>query len=207
MPNVTRSTRWLTAPLLSLAMLGAMGAASADAQQPAAAPALDRIMSADERASAGLERLSAAERAALDAWLARYTETVVAVTRAVAREQAAGDSGQALSPAAVRSELPGQYLVPATASPATSQVTVLRGAVTPLVTRVTGVFDDGALVQLADGSTWEILVDDRARTAGWRAGESIRVRRLAAPTNRRYDLQLENVSGGWRAAARPLSTP
>src|SRR5688572_15009408 len=58
-------------------LLGAIAAQPASAQ----GPDLDRVMSAQEREATGIARLNASERAALEAWLARYTATVSAAVQ------------------------------------------------------------------------------------------------------------------------------
>ncbi|HJR64654.1 MAG TPA: hypothetical protein VJ803_13205, partial [Gemmatimonadaceae bacterium] len=62
--------------LLALALVAPPAAA-----QREEAPTLSQIMSEREQQETGIASLSAAQRAELEAWLARYTATVTSVAR------------------------------------------------------------------------------------------------------------------------------
>jgi hypothetical protein len=54
----------------------AFAASTASGQQTPTAPLIDQLMNAEQLRASGLNKLSAAEMAALNTWLQRYTEAV-----------------------------------------------------------------------------------------------------------------------------------
>lgn len=161
-----------------LAALVALAPANAASQEPTA-PAPTRA-EAQTRDSALVDSLFAEDGRALGRLTAEdRTRLRAQVTRRMAmrRGMQAGASGRAPSVA-------------------------LRTRVDPDVRRVREVVDDGTTVRLDDGSVWEVWVADRARSAGWQRGDAVRLRTIAAPTSRAYDIRLENVTSNWNVAAR-----
>jgi hypothetical protein len=118
---------------------------------------LERIMSAEELSSTGLARLTATERRALELWLARYTSAVASTARIAS---------------------PGEGAAPRSGAPA-----VLRLSGFPVEGgRVARSADGGSLVELEDGTTWQVYLPDRPRADAWEPGDFLRIERLAAPS-------------------------
>ena len=168
------------------------------AAQPTSAqgPDLDRVMSAQERQATGIARLNAAERAALEAWLARYTATVSAavlgMTQSGVVPVSTPNSGQAVP----RMQEPNRTQEPAPRpSYDTLHPRTIAGA---KLFRSTG---GGTFVMLEDGTMWEIYLPHRPETATWQEGDFIRVRHDASPVGD-YEHQLVSAPGSSRVSAR-----
>lgn len=161
------------------------------AQEPAqprspapAVPTLDALMSARDYRATGVSRLSAAERAALERWLARYTTTVAAAARSAARAQ---DSARAPAPLA-------EVVRPSRSTAAQ----VALGA----IVEVASVLSGGGFLVLADGTMWEVWVGDQIKTAVWSPGDRVIVREQAAPPAEFFRLQFENGRAGSMVTVR-----
>ncbi|HUF28521.1 MAG TPA: hypothetical protein VMM18_16200 [Gemmatimonadaceae bacterium] len=178
--------------VLATAVLSAAGprVALAQAQQPA--PRLDQVMSAEERAATGVARLTPEERTALEAWLARYTSTVMAVVRGL--EAPAAPVAPAAAPAEPRIPPPPAVVAPRTFTPG-PPTTAPHGA------HVFRSASGGTFVMLQDGTMWEIYFGDRASTASWRAGDFVSVGRQPAPIGE-FRYQLVNAAGRGKVSAR-----
>lgn len=172
-------------------LLGAVAVQPASAQ----APDLDRVMSAQEREASGVARLDASERAALEAWLARYTATVSAAV------QGMHQGGVPVSAPRSAPALPRAQELPRTQEPAprpsfdTLHPRTIAGA---RLFRSTG---GGTFVMLEDGTMWEIYLPHRPETATWQQGDFIRVRHDNSPVGD-YEHQLVSAPGSSRVSAR-----
>lgn len=172
-------------------VLGAIAAQPAHAQ----APDLDRVMSAQEREASGVARLNASERAALEAWLARYTATVSAAV------QGMQPGNVPVSAPRSTPTLPRLQEQPRTQEPAprpsfeTLHPRTIAGA---KLFRSTG---GGTFVMLEDGTMWEIYLPHRPESATWQQGDFIRVRHDASPIGD-YEHQLVSAPGSSRVSAR-----
>ena len=177
--------------VLALAPLAPQAAA---AQQPATS--LDQLMSAEERAAAGIAKLTQTERAALESWLARYTATVTTVVRGMqpATPQPSAPAQQNLlpvpsleaTPQAQPQVLPQPLPLPRTAP---NGAQIFRSA------------DGGTFIMLNDGSMWEIYFSDRPSAAAWQVGDFVSVHERPARVGR-YAYQLVNAAGRGRVTAR-----
>jgi hypothetical protein len=112
---------------------------------------IDRVMSTEELASAGIGRLSVEERRVLELWLARYTATVAAAARTMPAQNAAPS---------------GENVVRLSRFP-------VEGS------RIARTFDGGSYVQLEDGTMWEVFLPDRPRADDWETGEFLRIERAS----------------------------
>ena len=174
----------------ALATTIAIAPASALAQQPA--PSLDQIMSAEERAAAGIAKLTPAERAAFEAWLGRYTATVRGVVRMLDAPTTPGQAAVPSTPADVAAP-------PATPAPSATPPTLPSTA--PLGAHVFRSADGGTFIMLRDGTVWEIFYSDRPVTTVWQAGDFVQVRRSPLRVGR-FDYQLVNADRDRKVAAR-----
>jgi hypothetical protein len=168
---------------LALAAGALLAAPPLRAQEPAP---LARIMSAEERARTGVDRLGPDERAALEAWLARYTATVAAAARSLPEEPRVSTLPPFAGPVIGRA-LAGQR--------------VARHAGLPGAVEIADVLDDGTFIRLADGTMWEVYLPDRPYTVGWRRGDWVVVRRLSAPVQG-FEGSLTNASARSAASVR-----
>ena len=169
-----------------------VAATIAQAQQPA--PSLDQIMSPAEQAAAGIAKLTPAERAALETWLARYTATVGAVVRGLGPAVAV-PAQQVVPPAAAMT--PARPTVPTTPQIQTPQLP----STAPFGAHVFRSTDGGTFVMLRDGTVWEIFHSDRPHTTVWQAGDFVTVRRSPARIGR-FDYQLVNAERDRNVQAR-----
>jgi hypothetical protein len=182
--------------LAALLLPGAMAAQTARTQ-PVAAPApvvsatatadvpavrLDVVMSADEQQRTGVSRVTPAERAALERWLAHYTA-------AVAQGARLGLSAESAAPIVVA---PSQ---------AVSGTGARRPWVIPPGARLSALERGGDFVRLEDGSRWRVNLPDRPRVAAWRSGQWIAIRRVPVSTDG-FDIELRNGTEGTRALVR-----
>lgn len=150
--------------------------------------ALDQLMSPEERRAAGLDRLSPAQRRAMERWLARYTAAVAQTARALASDRRP----------AVPAEPMAQAITPAAHVYGAWACYLPTGA--PLARSSGG----GARVTLADGTRWEIALADQPRADGWRPGDFIIVERTGISSDEDFKYQLMNAESRWRATARFL---
>jgi hypothetical protein len=158
--------------------------------------ALDQLMSPEERRAAGLDRLSPAQRRALERWLARYTAAVAHTARVLARDGRPAEPARRATPA----EQMAQAITPAARVYSAWACYLPTGA--PLARSSGG----GARVTLADGTRWEIALADQPRADGWRPGDFIIVERTGISSDEDFRYQLMNAESRWRAAARFLGT-
>lgn len=163
--------------LLALALVAPPAAA-----QREETPTLSQIMSEREQQETGIASLSAAQRAELEAWLARYTATVTSVARsgraAAPRAERRGGEGDAEA-----RELPAIRRVDGPQRIARAPRTV------PDAARVLRMMDGGDFVMLDDGTVWEVYLPDRPATVNWASGDAVRVRQRPAPVGAfDYDL-------------------
>lgn len=150
-----------------VALVLALGVASGQ-RVGAQSVRLDSLMSARDWKATGVGRLTAAERAALERWIARRDTKLVA-------ERGPSPSTTAAAPA------------PAVAGPsATPQVVV--GSIVQVTTLLGG----GGFVGLADGSLWEVWISDLTGTRLWAPGDHVIVRSHPAPPAEWYTLRFEN---------------
>ena len=169
----------------------AIAVASVAAQPLGAQTAgLDRIMSPEERAATGVARLTATERVALEAWLARYTATVSSAVQGVTRQEGVPASAPRSVPITPRSQERAPRPSYDTLEPRT-----IAGA---RLFRSTG---GGTFVMLEDGTMWEIYMPHRPETATWQQGDFIRVRHDLSPVGD-YEHQLVSAPGSSRVSAR-----
>ena len=184
MMMLLRST--LIIPAFALA-LGAAAVETAGAQ----AATLDRVMSPEERVATGVARLNASERAALEAWLARYTATVSSAVQGLSNPPGVPVSAPRTQPQ--RPQAPEAE--PQRGYDTIHPRTIAKGA---RMFRSTG---GGTFVMLEDGTMWEIYLPHRPETATWQQGDFVQVRRDASPIND-YEHQLVSAPGSTRVSAR-----
>lgn len=177
--------RALLVPVLA-AGLGTLAGRQAEAQTAG----LDRMMSPEERAATGVARLNASERAALEAWLARYTATVSSAVQGMSRQGEVPVSVPRSVPATPRAQETGPRPSYETLQPRT-----IAGA---KLFRSTG---GGTFVMLEDGTMWEIYLPHRPESATWQQGDFIRVRYDVSPVGD-YEHQLVSAPGTSRVSAR-----
>jgi hypothetical protein len=150
---------------------------------------VERVMTARELRETGLGTLTGPQRAALDEWLARYTATVVDMTRQSARQTGAT--------AAQRNPyVGGQQITIGTVAPGTIYTPSGFRAF-----RIQSNLDGGGFVQLDDGTIWEIYLPDRPSSGAWRAGSIVELR-VRPDRIGQYDHLLVNAGDGSRASAR-----
>ena len=164
----------------------------------AQAPSLDQLMSPEERAAAGIAKLTPAERASLETWLARYTATVTTVVRGM---QPATDA-PALQAGVAQPTVPPPNVQPAPQARTLPQPLPLPRTA-PNGAQLFRSADVGTFIMLDDGTMWEIYFSDRSRTAAWRVGDFVSVQKRNARVGK-FDYQLVNASavGNGRVTAR-----
>ncbi len=173
---MTRPTKFLAA-LLS----GAAIAVFTVAAQSDSAPRITDVMSQSEMRETGVASLTPAQRAALDAWLARYTGIV---------ERAASHGAQAGAPEAVAAGDPNggvSYAGPPSAE---------------YGSRITEVRDGGGYVKLADGTVWEVLLAKRPEADTWKVGDYLLVSARAVALDGDYYFELINGRSGHGVAVK-----
>jgi len=152
------------------------------------------VMSAADQQRIGLDRLTADQRFALDAWLTRYS----AELRANAFRQP-GSAGA--RPVAATTE----ESAPSESATAPEQSGRRWGwsplATTPPAARLVSTPDDGSFVRLADGTLWEVSVPDRTFTDEWQEGDYITVS-LASTAQGEFDHVLVDTNANTRAHVR-----
>jgi hypothetical protein len=157
------------------------------------------VMSAADRHSIGVDRLTPEQLFALDVWLTKYSAELRASAspppqRGIARTIfASADDDR--SPAASDAE------------PAQRGGRRYRDRVwTPLLTvppasRLAATPEDGGFVRLADGTLWEVYPPDRTSTDAWHAGDYITVS-LASTAMGDFDHVLVDTNANTRAHVR-----
>lgn len=157
---------------------------------------LDQIMSAQERVATGVSALTPAQRRELEMWLARYTATVSAVLQGMSGPVESVETPRAAS---------GIIIEPRRSAPA--QQDTIRPAPSPSPravpdgARIYRSASGGTFIMLADGSMWEILLEDRPATRTWRVGDFVMVQHRNIGSGD-YQFQLVNPAGQQRATAR-----
>jgi hypothetical protein len=173
-------------------LLGAIAAQPASAQ----GPDLDRVMSAQEREATGIARLKASERAALEAWLSRYTATVSATVQGMAHPSGVPVNAPRSAPTLPRvQEQPRTQEHAPRPSYETLHPRTIAGA---KLFRSTG---GGTFVMLEDGTMWEIYLPHRPESATWQEGDFVRVRNDSSPIGD-YEHVLVSGPGSSRVSAR-----
>ena len=129
---------------------------------------LDSLMSARDWKATGVGRLTAAERAALERWIARREAKLVAERTAAPRT----DARVSTAPVAEYAAAP--------------QVAI--GSIVQVTTLLSG----GGFVGLADGTLWEVWSSDLTGTRLWAAGDHVIVRSNPAPPAEWYTLRFEH---------------
>lgn len=162
--------RQLLLPTFALLLLALLplrpGAAQAGvAPSPDGLPSLDRLMTPDELAATGVERLNEQERAALLTWFADQAFAAHSATTADSERFPLGSYVNRCG----------------TDIPSTLAITDTRG--------------DGSSVELQDGTLWVVKPEDRPATWTWQSGESVVVRRVPAPNAPYYFLLINATAG------------
>ena len=153
-------------------------AAPAFAQQLAGdAPRMPDVMSPAEMKETGLNMLSPAQRAALDAWLARYTALI---------ERAASHGAQAASGGGAQAVQPDETYAGPTAAPYGS--------------RIAEILDGATKIVLTDGTIWEVNLPDRPSTSTWQKGDYVIVAARPVQLNDTYFYELINGRAETHAA-------
>ena len=168
---------------------------------------LDQVMAPWELEATGVTRLTATERAALEAWLGRYSASLRAE-----RSAPPGSGGAATpapgAPAAMDTirPAPGSRPAPelrrAPQRPARIAVSIDPS---PSAFEIVAVHEGGDLIATDDGSLWETYLPDRPKAAGWQAGQSVVVRTNPLPTQLSgppFDVVLVNADTRTTATAR-----
>ena len=164
---------------------------------------LDQLMAPWELDATGIARLSAAERAALEAWLGRYT----AALRAERAGPATGTRPGAPAPMDTIRPAPGPRPaapeVPGTRSrPARIALSIDPS---PSSLEIVAVYEGGDLIATDDGSLWETYLPDRPKAASWEVGQSVLVRANPLPTQLSgppFEVVLMNAETRTTATAR-----
>lgn len=203
-----------------LGVAGVVGSMPAIARAQRVAPQIpiDRVMSPEELARTGIGQLSAQQRVALEAWLARYTAAVAQVARrhndadidpdARVRRLDPDEAAHVSAPDddSAADETTPPPTVFAAPTPAVRDADRPRAGrahprTAPVGDRVLRNIDDGSFVMLADGTMWEINLPDRPTSDTWTAGDYVIVRRDPAPVGD-YDYILVNGAAHGSARAR-----
>ena len=174
----------IRALILSAALVAALAPASLDAQSDPNAPHMQDVMSPGELRETGIASLAPAQRAALDAWLARYTGIV---------ERAASQGAQAT---ASEASAPSSNDVPAANEMYSGPLAVPYGS------RIAEVRDGGAYIVLSDGTVWEVYLPNRPATTTWGKGDYLIVAGRLPVANGEFGYQLTNGRDGNSAAVK-----
>ena len=128
---------------------------------PDSAPELSDLFTAREMERMGLAKLSAEEQAALAGW--------------IVRSRTMGRMGMAMGPRA--------WAVPLNRRFPVARVEHLEQGDPRTAIRVREISGNGSLVELADGTLWEVYLPDRPKTDAWTAAEAVRLRRASVAVN------------------------
>lgn len=171
--------------ILSAALLALLAPAPAlRAQDDQSAPRMADVMSPADLRLTGVASLTPAQRAALDAWLARYTAII---ERAASHgAQLAADGSSASSSSSGGNAPPNE--------------TYSGPLAVPYGSRIAEVENGGTEILLADGTEWEVYLPNRPTTATWTTGDYLIVAGRAVELNGKYFFQLINGRDGASAA-------
>lgn len=171
-----------------LLVAGALAAFALPVASSAQAPVhLADVMSAADMQATGVSSLSADQRAALEAWLGRYSRTIAAGNSSSA---ATGEMPSAASGGSV-----------ASGDGATQVFRPARNP-TPGSYRITSVANGGRTITLEDGSIWEVYAPDRPMTAAWKVSDAVIIRRSSAIVDDIYDFKMIDGPSGRTATVR-----
>jgi hypothetical protein len=135
---------------LTKGMLGALAAAALIAaparSQTDSTLHMDQVMSPAEMQATGVSSLTPEQRAALDAWLVRYTNTLAIIARHGAEQAATSATGEVGEP-----------------------LSVYDGH------RIRDVAQDGGRITLQDGTVWDVYLPDRPSADTWKKGDFVLV--------------------------------
>lgn len=188
----------------------------ADAPPTAAAVKLDELMSVRDFRATGIARLTPAERAALERWLADHAGQIAPARSMGDARPAMGGGMSSMGP--IRDRMMDTIRPPADggarqpmqprrrAGGRDVRVTVRQDPV-PAALEVAEVRDGGDVVQTDDGSLWETYLPDRPRAAAWEPGQAVVIRPNGlAPQSYgpAYDTLLVNAAARTTVAARYL---
>jgi hypothetical protein len=166
----------------ALLALLAMSAAGIAAQSSPTVPQMADVMSPAEMRETGVATLNATQRAALDAWVSRYTNMI---ERAASHGATAAGGGSDTPPAANNETYAGPLSV-------------------PYGSRIAAVKEGGTYIVLADGTIWEVYLPNRPTTKTWAVGDFLIVAGRAVEQNGVYYFSLINgrdessVAVAWR---------
>lgn len=177
-PSISSRSRAVLRALVALALPALCFPALLTAQ--ATPPRLDAVMSASDVRETGISRLSAAERAALERWLGRYTTVVATGARSTPPQERSATSERAS-----RDEQ-GERRRAVVRAPRLRQLAWGDYA------EVKSILNGGGFIVLADGSMWEVWVGDQSNSIVWEVGDVIRVLEAPAPPEEHYIFKFEN---------------
>ena len=151
------------------------------------------VMSAADQQRIGIDRLTAEQRFAFDAWLTRYSAEV----RANAFREPRSGAAKPIAAASTEESAPSE---------SAAESGHHGWGWTPLSTippaaRLVSTPDDGSFVRLADGTLWEVYVPDRTFTDEWQEGDYITVS-LASTAIGDFDHVLVDTHANTRAHVR-----
>ena len=150
------------------------------AQDDPSAPVLSDVMSPSDLRETGVASLTPSQRAALDAWLARYTAII---ERAASRGAQAAHDAHSSGGGTPNESYAGPLAV-------------------PYGSRIAEVKDGGTYILLSDGTEWEVYLPNRPSTMTWGSGDYLIVAGRAVELNGQYFFQLVNGRDGSSAAVR-----
>lgn len=156
---------------------------------------LDEVMSAQDQVQTGVANLSAAQRAQLERWLARYTGTVAAVARRLDNTPVREQRIEAAPRAAPRQAAPATVEQPRITGRPWLPQRLPNGA------QMLESIDGSTFVMLADGTMWEVYLPHRPNAGMWRTGDLILVKQASAPVGE-FDHQLINGAARSTVSAR-----
>ena len=167
-----------TTTLIAAALVAAAAPAIAAQAADASAPRMPDVMSATELKETGVASLTPSQRAALDAWLARYTGIV---EHAASRGAAVAGASTAVGDNNSNEAYSGPVAV-------------------PYGSRIRVVKDGGTSIVLADGTVWEVYLPNRPSTRNWAPGDFVIVTGRAVEQNGEFYFTLTNGRDGSSAA-------
>jgi hypothetical protein len=154
------------------------------------------VMSAADQQRTGVDRLTAEQRFALDAWLTRYSAEV----RANAFREPRAGGARAIAASSTEESSPAEAAAPTQSGRGHGWGWTPLSTVPP-ASRLVSTPDDGSFVRLADGTLWEVYVSDRTYTDEWQEGDYITVS-LASTAIGDYDHVLVDANANTRAHVR-----
>jgi hypothetical protein len=154
------------------------------------------VMTAADQQRIGIDRLTAEQRFAFDAWLTRYSAEV----RANAFREPRSGAAKSIAAASTEESAPSESATaPAESGHHGWGWTPL--STIPPAARLVSTPDDGSFVRLADGTLWEVYVPDRTFTDEWQEGDYITVS-LASTAIGDFDHVLVDTHANTRAHVR-----